>query len=493
MRKTTLSFSQLMALFALAGVAAVAACSGSTDAASGGGSPPGGLSDPSGGSPPPQVFPPAPPAPSGPSSGAGGSGGASGSPGAGPGFPTPPPAPAPSPPAGMSVPPGASPPIAPPPAPPPPVGGGNSPQAGLLTAGSWDDNLNYDFFKKYTQRTAQLPGVPQAPVSDRLVVLVTDSAGGPMAGVRVSVQSGQKEVAFTVTGADGRALFFPNWGGANVGDSLDVVATARAVTKTAVAKAGDAMVTLPMGLGPTPMGALDVAILIDTTGSMGDEIRYLQAELLNISTALADRFPDLSQRWAFVAYRDYQDDYVTRKFDFGTDLGSFRSSFGLLAAGGGGDYEEAPEKGLADVNSLQWRDGAVARVAFWVGDAPHHNQYAPEVLKGIRDLKSKGVHIYPVSASGTSELLEYSMRLAAMVTGGRYLFLTDDSGIGGAHKEPTIPCYLVTSLQKAMLRMLQMELTGTHIDPAPGEVIRSGGDPQDGRCKLGDGQEVEVL
>ena len=27
------------------------------------------------------------------------------------------------------------------------------PQSGLLTAGSWDDNLNYDFFKRYTQRS----------------------------------------------------------------------------------------------------------------------------------------------------------------------------------------------------------------------------------------------------------------------------------------------------------------------------------------------------
>jgi hypothetical protein len=487
MRNTTRALPQLMALLALAGVAA---CSGSTDEASGGAAPPLSTGPGGGGS----VAPGGPARDPAPGSGPGGSGGASGSPVA----PAPPPPPAPVAPPGMSVPPASPAPGAPatfPPAPPPPppVGGGSNPQAGLLTAGSWDDNLNYDFFKQYTARTGQLPGVPQAPVSDRLVVLVTDSAGGPMAGVRVSVQSGQKEVAFTVTGADGRALFFPSWGGANVGDSLEVVATAGAATRTAVAKAGDAMVTLPMELGPTPMGALDVAILIDTTGSMGDEIRYLQAELLNISSALSDRFPDLSQRWAFVAYRDYQDDYVTRKFDFATDLASFRDSFARLAAGGGGDYEEAPEKGLADVNTLQWREGAVARVAFWVGDAPHHNQFAPQVLEGIRALKSKGVHIYPISASGTSELLEYSMRLAAMVTGGRYLFLTDDSGIGGAHKEPTIPCYLVTSLQKAMLRMLQMELTGTHIDPAPAEVIRSGGNPQEGRCKLTDGQEVAIL
>ena len=385
-----------------------------------------------------------------------------------------------------------APPPSPPPAPPPPSSN-PAPQSGLLTAGSWDDNLNYDFFKKYIQRTSLLPGVPQAAVSDRLIVRVTDAAGAPLAGARVSVQSQQKEVAFTLTGADGRALFFPNWSGLAGGENLTVVATVGAASATGVARAGDAMLTLPVAAAASPVTALDVAILIDTTGSMGDEIRYLQAELLNISTALAELVPTLSQRWAFVAYRDYQDNYVTRKSELVDDVAAFRAQFAGLSAGGGGDYEEAPERGFADLDTLQWRDGAVARVAFWVGDAPHHSERAPELLQGIRALKAKGVHIYPISASGASELLEYSMRLAAMVTGGRYLFLTDDSGVGGAHKEPTIPCYLVTTLQKAMLRMLQMELTGTHVDPAPADVLRNGGDPQNGRCQLSSGEVVEVL
>jgi hypothetical protein len=483
MRNLSGNLLPILVLFAVAGAGCASEGSldsaGNRGAAAPGTAPPASSTGPAAPGTPAPAPAPAPPAASPPpTSGGGGSGGGSGS---APGVPT---APAP----GMGAPPPST---TPPVAPRPP--GMTQPQSGLLTAGSWDDNLNYDFFKRYTQRLAQLPGVPQAPVSDRLVVMVTDGSGAPVAGARVSVLSGQKEVAFTRTGADGRALFFPNWGGATAGESLEVVAESGGMTRSAVAKAGDAMLTLPLAAVQGGVSGLDAAILIDTTGSMGDEISYLQAELLNISAALTDRYPGISQRWAFIAYRDYQDDYVTRKFDFTADLQSFKGSFGLLSAGGGGDYEEAPERGLSDLNGLQWRDGAVARVAFWVGDAPHHNQFAPAVLQGIRDLKSKGVHIYPVSASGTSELLEYSMRLAAMVTGGRYLFLTDDSGVGGTHKEPTIPCYLVTTLQKAMLRMLHMELTGTHVEPTTDDILRTGGNPQDGRCKLSSGEEVEVL
>lgn len=368
------------------------------------------------------------------------------------------------------------------------------PQTGLLTAGTWDDNLNFDFFRQYHQRlrATQSPGLLDAPVSDRLLVLVTDAGGAPMAGARVAVKSAGQEMASTQTGADGRALFFPSWYGTAVGAELEVIAEAGSVRNSLPARVGDALVTLPLGGSPSPVTGLDAAIIIDTTGSMGDEHRYLSDELLNISASIKERFPTVSQRWAFVAYRDYQDEYVTRKLDF-TDVSSFKSYFATLAAGGGGDFEEAPERGLAEMNNLGWREGAVARVAFWVGDAPHHNERAAEVMAALRIAKGKGIHIYPISASGTDERLEFSMRLGAMITGGRYLFLTDDSGIGGAHKEPTVPCYRVTTLQKAILRMLQMELTGGPVEPSAADVLRTGGNPSDGQCSLTDGQRVQVL
>jgi hypothetical protein len=369
------------------------------------------------------------------------------------------------------------------------------PQSGLLTAGTWDDNLNFDFFQKYHRRMTaqQMPGLLDAPISDRLLVLITDAGGAPLAGARVSVLSAGKEIAHTQTGADGRALFFPNWAGASATASIEVVAEANAVRKSMPAKVGDAMLTLALGATSSPVTGLDAAIVIDTTGSMGDEINYLTAELLNISNAIRELYPTIDQRWAFVAYKDYQDTYVSRSFDFATDPLAFRTAFATLNAGGGGDFEEAPERGLSDMNQLTWRDGAVARVAFWVGDAPHHNEHAVDVLAALRDAKAKGIHVYPVSASGTDDRLEFAMRTGAMITGGRYLFLTNDSGIGGSHKEPTIPCYWVTTLQKAMLRMLRMELTGAPVEPAAADVLRTGGSPSDGRCKLTDGQEVEVL
>lgn len=244
---------------------------------------------------------------------------------------------------------------------------------------------------------------------------------------------------------------------------------------------------------PAPREKLDVALVIDTTGSMGDEIRYLQSEFLALSSAIEEKYPNAEQRWALVAYRDMGDDYVTRHFDFRDDVTEFRDRLGEQSAGGGGDFPEAPEAALETMAQLAWRsEDKVARLAFWVADAPHHDNNAQKMLDAIRGARELGVHLYPVASSGVDELTEVSMRSAAQLTGGRYLFLTDDSGVGGSHKEPTIPCYFVTKLDKAILRMVNIEMSGVYAEPAEDDIIRTGGSPKDGSCKLDSGEVVQA-
>jgi hypothetical protein len=242
---------------------------------------------------------------------------------------------------------------------------------------------------------------------------------------------------------------------------------------------------------------VDAALVIDTTGSMGDELSYLTAEFANISSAIQAVFPDADQRWALVLYRDVGmgDDYVVRSFDFTGDPAAFTATIGAQSAAGGGDYPESPELGLEQLPQLSWRsDDAVAKMAFWVGDAPQHDDKGPAMKQAIIDVHGVGVHIYPVSASGTDALLELTMRSAAQITGGRYLFLTDDSGIGDPHKAPEIPCYFVTRLEKALVRAVSMEITGAYVAPDSADIIRTDGDPSsEGICTAQDGQTVRIF
>lgn len=305
----------------------------------------------------------------------------------------------------------------------PPTTKPGQPQAGILTAGAWDDNRNFERFLGYRSTWAelQLPGL--LPISE------------------------------------------------------DELKTAHEVWKK-------------------PLVAhrkLDISLVIDTTGSMGDEIAYLQSEFLALSNAIAEQYPGSDQRWSLVAYKDVQDEYIARWFDFRTDAEDFRQHLGNLSAGGGGDFPESPERAFEAAEQLAWRtDETAARLAFWVADAPHHDDRAAAMAEALRGMQGLGVHVYPVASSGVDDLTELSMRTAAALTGGRYLFLTNDSGVGGDHKEPTVPCYFVTSLRDAIVRMVDIELGGEYHEPLTSQVLRTGGDPHDGACKLGSGESVLV-
>jgi hypothetical protein len=245
---------------------------------------------------------------------------------------------------------------------------------------------------------------------------------------------------------------------------------------------------------PTAKQALDISLIIDTTGSMGDEIAYLQAEFLTLSKTIAMNHPDAQQRWSLVLYRDLEDTYVTKQFDFSSNVKDFSSHLAEAAADGGGDLPESPERAFAVARQLAWSSqGSTAKLAFWVADAPHHNDKAVAMAEGIRGMSKLGVHVYPVASSGVDELTEVTMRTAAALTGGRYLFLTNDSGIGNDHKQPTIPCYFVTKLDVAIGRMVDIELSGVYREPEASEVLRTGGDPKDGSCQLDSGESVLVF
>lgn len=241
--------------------------------------------------------------------------------------------------------------------------------------------------------------------------------------------------------------------------------------------------------------ALDVALVFDTTGSMGDELSYVQREFEAITRRLHERLPEVQPRWSLVVYRDRGDEYVTRSFAFTGDTATFRRTLAAQSAGGGGDYPEAVLEGLRATSALPWqKSDGTAKVAFWVADAPTHAQEGAAFGKAVRALRDQNVHLYPIAASGADDLTEYEMRSAAVMTGGRYVFLTDDSGVGGGHAEPHIPCYAVTRLDRAIVRVLETEVSGAPIPVAREDVLRTTGNPRpDGTCKLASGELVAAF
>jgi hypothetical protein len=366
-----------------------------------------------------------------------------------------------------------------------PMGGKKGPKSGILTAGSFDDTLEPEHYRAFLKKVGQdgaVRGLPGQFLGQRLVLTVEDAAGKPVGNARVHITSSAGGPAVElVTHSDGRVVFLPTWDqvAADADFSLSVtppgggnpvrVAVDRKATRHTVRLAG-VQVVLPE--------RLDLALVVDTTGSMGDELEYLKSELRSIVRTVHDRFPQVDVRVGLVFYRDKGDEYVTRPFDFTADIGAVRKNLQAQSAAGGGDTPEAMERGLEEAGRLSWRDGNTARVLFLIADAPPHAEDMTRAMKAIDGLRKKGVVFYPVAGSGYDNATEFIMRTAALLSGGVFLFLTDDSGVGNAHAEPHLTNYHVERLDRLMIRLIAGELTGKRVPPAPNDIVRTVGKPQ---------------
>lgn len=203
---------------------------------------------------------------------------------------------------------------------------------------------------------------------------------------------------------------------------------------------------------------VDVAFVVDATGSMQDELDFLRAEMNDIifrSKRIGDK---LNFRFANVFYRDHGngEEYLTRSMDFSRVLSTAVNVIAEQRADGGGDTPEAVDVALdSAINKLSWSPDARARIIFLVLDAGPHPGTEGKMQELIRQAAGKGIRIVTVAASGIDKGTEYLMRTLALGTNGTYTFLTDHSGVGGSHMEPTTDHYKVESLNNLLVRIMK--------------------------------------
>jgi len=190
----------------------------------------------------------------------------------------------------------------------------------------------------------------------------------------------------------------------------------------------------PSVLSVTPAAAkpiVEVAFVLDTTGSMAGLIEGAKRKIWSIATTLIDCSPDAEIRMGLVAYRDIGDVYVTKKFDLTTDIQDLYADLLKLRAQGGGDWPESVNEALfVAVTQLSWTPGRNAtRIIFLVGDAPPHMDYAqdmkyPDVMKLAR---AAGITVNAVQA-GTARDTERVWREIAQMGRGDYIPIPQDGG-----------------------------------------------------------------
>ena len=328
--------------------------------------------------------------------------------------------------------------------------------SGMLTAGEWKDLENIDFWVKVLNNNDWYKMMEKRGLfANKIVpVKVVDGNGTPCFNVPVSLTNSDGKVIYSaVSDVNGMAYLLydldnkKETAGRIVigGVQYDIAAQDQTVVNLASA-----------GVSATK---LDLLFMVDTTGSMGDELSYLQAELRDVIRKVAEAGQVFAINLSVNFYRDTGDEYVVRSFEFTSDIDKAISQLSEQSPNGGGDYAEAVHLALEDiVNNHQWRDGAV-KLCFMVLDAPPHTD---REIKGIDDrmqttvmtMAERGIRFIPLASSGVDTETEFLLRSWAVMTGGTYTFLTNHSGIGNSHLEPTIGEYEVEKLNDLLVRVI---------------------------------------
>jgi hypothetical protein len=180
-----------------------------------------------------------------------------------------------------------------------------------------------------------------------------------------------------------------------------------------------------IALVAAPAGAdLDVVFVLDTTGSMGGELREVQERVSQLAVDLALAREGERLRYGIVAYRDRGDAYITRVFDLSDDIAAAEHFLVSLSAGGGGD---GPESVVAAVEAalfeISWdRSDGVDRQVFLIGDAPPHLDYSddPEPEELIAEARRAEIVIDTIGCRSLSRAGVDFFRSLAYATEGRY-------------------------------------------------------------------------
>jgi hypothetical protein len=341
----------------------------------------------------------------------------------------------------------------------------SSVQNAALRAGSVDDNAEWDDYLLYRLRFADWNIlVNDLDISERHILQVLNNEGQPVLGAELIISDLQgEEVTRLRTHADGRALFFPR----TLNDPSSRGYLVRAVKEQAEIEVtlknepGTQSITLDTRSSSDPT-RLDILFLIDATGSMADEISQLKQNMIAVSEKIQDLGSQPDVRFGMTIYRDREDLFVTRTFDFTPDVEAFTEALEDVSADGGGDYPESLNEGLHDAIHLpEWRLEDTVSLIFLVADAPPQLRYEQDYDYAVEALEAaqRGIKILPIASSGLDDQGEYIFRQLAQATAGKFLFLT--YGAGGVPGDDTthhVDDYSVLSLDELVVRLVEEEL-----------------------------------
>ncbi len=355
---------------------------------------------------------------------------------------------------------------------------GARPSSSGLKAGFADDNKQYGYFLRFLDKYASTPHLP-LDVSERIAFEVTDNEGKSLPNAEVEIISRGRTLETGRTLADGRYLFFPSEYPDAYSEFLIRVRAQQQNLEKTVQRVGERTIPINFPVSryiPKPI-PLDILFIMDTTGSMGEEIDRLRTTIELIHLNLTNLSVKPRVRFGMVLYKDKEDEYRTKTIPLTPDLEQFQAALNLVEASGGGDTPEDLQAALDDsINSIAWDPEAI-KLSFIITDAPPHLDYGQRFtyVNAAHAAKTKGIKYFSVGTGGLSITGEFILRQISQYTSGKYIFLTygeqgeSEGGTAGSVSHHTGSNFQTDKLEAIIIRFAKEELSNLTDKPIEAE------------------------
>ncbi len=338
-----------------------------------------------------------------------------------------------------------------------------------LKAGFADDNKQFNYFLKFLKKYEDQAEHYPIPIEERIRFQVFDADNKSVANALVKVYEDKRLLEKGKTYADGSFFIYPRVIGVK-GKKIRVQLTYDGVEKVLdLERHGKRHIVLRLDRSRKTFQQipLDLLFILDTTGSMGEEIARLKntIEIINANLAVLTPKPDI--RYGMVLYRDKDDDYRTRTIPFTSDLEQFRQALQPVEAQGGGDTPEDLQAALETaVKTMDWNPDGI-RLGFIITDAAPHLDYGQSYtyINAVKDAKQKAIKFFTVGTGGLDIAGEYVLRQIAQFTYGKYIFLTygergeSHGGHPGSVSHHTGSNFQTDKLESIIIRFAKQELS----------------------------------
>jgi hypothetical protein len=199
-------------------------------------------------------------------------------------------------------------------------------------------------------------------------------------------------------------------------------------SEVAVAAPLDPVILVP----ETSQGRIEVAFVLDTTGSMGGLIDGAKRKIFAIANQMASARGNPQIRMALIGYRDRGDSYVTQVHDLSDDIDALYTKLQGFEASGGGDGPESVNQALNEaVTRLDWSSAQDAyRVIFLVGDAPPHMDYSNDLpyTRSVELARARGIVVNTIQCGEDRDTTRVWQEIARM-NQGQFAAIAQDGGM----------------------------------------------------------------